>query len=78
MSYSNAISSMYSALSYLPPLKHEGSAVSVALIALVELPTTNAPAAAPPIISSSTGWSSAARWPPASAKPPNTEPSTRT
>ena len=48
-------------------------APSVALIALPLLPTKNAPAAAPPIISSSSGWNREARWPPLSAKPPKTD-----
>ncbi len=49
------MSSMYSALVYFEPLKEAGSALNVALSVLPELPTMNAPSAAPPIISSSSG-----------------------
>ena len=38
---------MYRAFVYLEPLMHAGSAPSVALSVLAELPTTNAPNAAP-------------------------------
>src|SRR5450432_906869 len=69
---------MYSVLSYLDPLRHAGSAASVDLTHLAEVPTMNAPSAPPPIISSSTGCSNAPRCPPASAKPPNTAASTIT
>jgi hypothetical protein len=61
---------------YFAPAKTLGSAPIVALIDSMVLPTRNAPTAAPPIISSSTGWNSAPMCPPASAKPPNTEPAT--
>src|SRR5688572_13496797 len=70
------MSSMYSFLLYLLPLRRPGSAASVALSDLPLLPTMNAPSAAPPMMSSSIGWKSAARWPPAIAKPPNTAPMT--
>src|SRR5450432_172501 len=72
------MSSMYNSLLYLDPLRHDGSAASVAFTLLPELPTMNAPNAAPPIISSSSGCSIAATCPPASANPPNTEATTIT
>src|SRR5471032_3227076 len=48
---------------------------SVALMALPLLPTKKAPA--PAIITNSSGWNKAAKCPPLSAKPPNTEAQTR-
>jgi hypothetical protein len=50
-----------------------GRARKVAFTTFEEFPTANAPAAPPPIISSSIGCINAARCPPASANPPNTE-----
>ena len=55
-----------------------GKALKVALMAFESLPTKKAPTAAPLIISTSSGCQSAARWPPAMAKPPNTEAITTT
>src|SRR5450432_3412483 len=71
-SYNSDSNSMYSALVYFEPLRQLGSTASVDLITLPELPTKNAPMAAPPIMMSSTGWNSEWMWPPAMAKPPNT------
>src|SRR5690348_9463326 len=68
--------SIYMAFVYLGPRSTIGSAFTVAFWAFCVLPRTNAPTAAPPIISSSSGWYSAARWPPASANPPKTDPRT--
>ena len=78
ISYKRLISSMYNTFVYLGPLRHDGSAPTVAFSILSELPTTKAPIAAPPMINNSTGCSIAARCPPASVKPPNTEASTIT
>ena len=61
---------MYKALVYFEPLKMDGSALKVAFITLGPLPTSIAPRAPPPIMITSTGCQSEARWPPAMAKPP--------
>ena len=47
--------SMYKVLLYFDPLKMVGRAFKVALMALLLLPTRNAPPAPPPIIKSSNG-----------------------
>jgi hypothetical protein len=75
-SNSSDIISMYSSLVWREPLNKVGIACIVALIDLPLLPTKKAPTAAPPIISSSSGWNRDARWPPLRAKPPNTAPQT--
>src|SRR4030095_1076590 len=64
---------MYMDFGYFEPFNVIGSTLRVAFTAFDVLPTTKAPAAAPPIIRSSTGCNSAERWPPASTKPPNTD-----
>jgi hypothetical protein len=51
---------------YFDPWNSDGTAFKVALMVFIEFPTTNAPSAAPPIISNSSGWYMAPRWPPAS------------
>ena len=75
-SNSSDIISMYSSLVWRELLNKLGKACSVALIDLPLLPTKKEPAAAPPIISNSSGWNRDAKWPPLRAKPPNTEPQT--